>query len=360
MWIRNSLVALGLLGAVAALADGLNNGGSGGGTVTGNQSNAASGVATGSANVPTVSYNYGFNGTTWDQLQVDASKNLKVTVASPLGASVAAPTTPVSVVEPDDFAVSGSVTSAATLFTQDMLGYQSITVEITANASANTITFETSDDNTNWVPTSGLISNAVGTTGAVLTSASQLVLYQFPKRGRYFRARVSTFVAGTITVVGNLHKNPSPSINSSTGIAGTVSTSTSLLAGVATVGKVGPGYTSAQVPITAASGNVAAGVATATLAASGSKLTYITGFEITSDGATVGVCVNPTVTGVVTGTLTFTYCAPAGALLAANPLIVEFPQPIPSSAVNTAVAVSLPSLGTGSTNATVTAHGYQE
>lgn len=53
------------------------------GTVTtalsGSTSNASSGVATSATNVPTVSYNYGFNGTTWDQLQVDANKNLKVT-----------------------------------------------------------------------------------------------------------------------------------------------------------------------------------------------------------------------------------------------------------------------------------------
>lgn len=42
---------------------------SGGGptVVTGNVSNASSGVATSSTNVPTVDYNYVWNGTTWDQ-----------------------------------------------------------------------------------------------------------------------------------------------------------------------------------------------------------------------------------------------------------------------------------------------------
>lgn len=279
-----------------------------------------------------------------------------VGISGPLGATQASPATPVSVVEPDEFAISGSVSSAATLFTQDMLGYQSITVQINANAAGNTITFETSDDNTNWNATTGLISNAVGASAGTSTSVSSVGLYQFSKKGRYFRARVSTFISGTTTVVGNLHKDPASGVVSSVGILGSIGLGPSSNA----VGKFGPGYTSAQTPITAASGNVAAGVATATLAAAGGKLTYITGFEITSDGATVGVCVNPTVVGVVTGTMTYTYCAPAGALLAATPLIVEFPQPIPSSAVNTAVAVSLPSLGTGSTNATVTAHGYQE
>lgn len=45
--------------------------GSGGGgvLVVGNVSNASSGVATTSTNVPNVSYNYAWNGTTWDQVR---------------------------------------------------------------------------------------------------------------------------------------------------------------------------------------------------------------------------------------------------------------------------------------------------
>lgn len=49
---------------------------------TGSISNASSGVATSSTNTGTVAYNYGFNGTTWDQLQVDASKFLKVNISA--------------------------------------------------------------------------------------------------------------------------------------------------------------------------------------------------------------------------------------------------------------------------------------
>jgi hypothetical protein len=46
---------------------------------TATTSNASSAVVTSSTNQAAVVWNYGFNGTTWDQLQVDASKNLKVT-----------------------------------------------------------------------------------------------------------------------------------------------------------------------------------------------------------------------------------------------------------------------------------------
>jgi hypothetical protein len=46
------------------------------GCAGGSSSNATSGVATSSTNLGVISYNYGFNGTTWDQLLVDANKSL--------------------------------------------------------------------------------------------------------------------------------------------------------------------------------------------------------------------------------------------------------------------------------------------
>jgi hypothetical protein len=41
------------------------------------------------------------------------------------------------------------------------------------------------------------------------------------------------------------------------------------------------------------------------------------------------------------------------------PLVVQFPIPIPASAVNSSVSVILAALGAGNTNAAVVAHGYQ-
>jgi hypothetical protein len=71
-----------------------------GGSV-GNVSNASSGVATSATNLGTVAYTYGFNGTTWDQLQTDASKNLKIsggvaqgsTTSGQIGSPIMAATT---------------------------------------------------------------------------------------------------------------------------------------------------------------------------------------------------------------------------------------------------------------------------
>jgi hypothetical protein len=122
----------------------------------------------------------------------------------------------------------------------------------------------------------------------------------------------------------------------------------------------------AQVPsapgvdITASSGNVAAATATATLAAATGKVTYICGFAITSSGSTAAAVVSPTITNLVTGTLTFTYTTVAGVTLANAPLIVPFTtRCLPANAPNTAIVVSMPSLGAGNTNTTVDAWGYQ-
>lgn len=118
-------------------------------------------------------------------------------------------------------------------------------------------------------------------------------------------------------------------------------------------------YPPGATPITADSGNKAAATATATLAAAAGVTTYITGFEITASGATAAAVVTVTVTGTITGTLHYTFGAPAGVTAMCTPLSIQFPDPIPASAQNQTIAVSLPSLGAGNTNATVVAHGFQ-
>lgn len=111
--------------------------------------------------------------------------------------------------------------------------------------------------------------------------------------------------------------------------------------------------------ITAASGNVAAASAAATLSGAVDKTTYICGFSITSTGSTAAAVVSPTITGTISGTLTFTYASVAGATASNQPVVVNFSHCIPASATNTSIVVTLPSLGTGNTNATVNAWGYR-
>jgi hypothetical protein len=113
-------------------------------------------------------------------------------------------------------------------------------------------------------------------------------------------------------------------------------------------------------PLTAASGNVVAAPAVATLPGAPGLTTFISGFEITASGATAASCVNATVAGVVSGSLTYAFCAPAGVTAEAPPLIVNFNPPIPAASVNTAIVVTLPSLGAGNANAAVVTHGFQQ
>lgn len=110
-------------------------------------------------------------------------------------------------------------------------------------------------------------------------------------------------------------------------------------------------------PISASSGNVAAGTATATLTSSTGRTAYLSGFTITGSGATGASVISPTVTGVQGGTMTFTMAIPAGVTAAVQPLQVSFVPPIPATQQNTNIVVSCPSMGAGNTNATVVAYG---
>ena len=114
---------------------------------------------------------------------------------------------PLPVAQPDGLAVSGTATSAAVLFTTSMLNYESITVQVTSAGSSCVITYETSDDNTTWYNCAGLTVTNAGSNSYTTTSTTVLAL-QFSRKALYFRARVSTYGSGTVTVAGTLSKNP--------------------------------------------------------------------------------------------------------------------------------------------------------
>ena len=112
---------------------------------------------------------------------------------------------PLPVSTPDGLEVSGTATSAAVLFTTSMLNYESITVQVTSAGTGCTITYETSDDSVVWVACSGLTASNTGYSLLSATS-STTGMSQFARKGLYFRARVSTYGSGTVTVIGTLSK----------------------------------------------------------------------------------------------------------------------------------------------------------
>lgn len=111
--------------------------------------------------------------------------------------------------------------------------------------------------------------------------------------------------------------------------------------------------------LSSSSGNVAAASAVATLAGAAGQTTYLSGLLISGAGATAASVVTATVTGLVGGTMSITVSVPAGAAVGLTPLYLDFNPPIPASAANTAIVLTLPSLGTGNTNASVSAWGYR-
>jgi hypothetical protein len=101
------------------------------------------------------------------------------------------------------------------------------------------------------------------------------------------------------------------------------------------------------------------GAISATLPGVSGKTTYITGFTVSSSGATLGSNPTVTVTGTISGTLNYVY--PVATLsVAQSPLDIQFSCPIPASASNTPIVVNLNTgIGLGGTAAAVTVTGFQ-
>lgn len=128
-------------------------------------------------------------------------------------------------------------------------------------------------------------------------------------------------------------------------------------AGTNNIGNVGliSQYPTGAVPITA-SNTGTTGATTATLAASASIKTYICGFSIRAN-ATGATTNNSTITGTVTGTLNFSqWTAPLASGIGLTEQI--FSPCIPSSAINTGIAVISGAPGSGGV-VSVSAWGYQ-
>jgi hypothetical protein len=139
-----------------------------------------------------------------------------------------------------------------------------------------------------------------------------------------------------------------------------VGNDTAYIPSVVVVDAAGNEIAAGGTAVSASSGNVANASAVATLAAVAAKTNYITGLTITAAGATAAGVVTATITGLLGGTLSYTFAVPAGATLGATPLVLNFIPPHPASAVNTAIVATLPALGAGNTNAVVNVRGIQK
>lgn len=113
------------------------------------------------------------------------------------------------------------------------------------------------------------------------------------------------------------------------------------------------------VAVSAASGDVSAAQAQASLPGIQNRVTHVCGFVMTGAGATSASVVTITIAGLASGSLTFDFPVVAGVTTNLAMIPVQFNPCLPASAVNTAITVTAPSLGSGNVHAQMTAWGYQ-
>jgi len=110
------------------------------------------------------------------------------------------------------------------------------------------------------------------------------------------------------------------------------------------------------------SGNLSNASAVATIPAVVDQYGVLTSVIITGGGASAASLVNMTIAGLKAGTITLPIPVASGVtapMVSSNGMIIWTPpNELVGSAVNTAITVTLPTLGTGSTNSAVVALGH--
>jgi hypothetical protein len=190
--------------------------------VTGAVSNASSGVATGATNIGAVGYNYGWNGTTWDQAK---SSN------GYLGVSAG-------------YAVSTTMQNGATGngngTALPVTGYSTALINVNCSVACSggtTINFEGTDSTGTFF---SLASFPVGGNAPSVTTATTSGQFWVPIAGlTNVRARISSYSAGTITITGTPVYGPNATVTNTTGT--TVSHASTTALGTSLVGKASPG-----------------------------------------------------------------------------------------------------------------------
>ena len=129
-----------------------------------------------------------------------------------------------------------------------------------------------------------------------------------------------------------------------------------LLAGPA----LGQEPNSATGKVSATATSITAQALTVTIAAAGGQtMNYVCGFALTGGGATAAQLSLVTLTGVNGGTQNYTWGSVTGVALNSPPLIVTFTPCQPASAPNTALVLSVPTLGAGNVSVGATLWGYR-
>lgn len=93
--------------------------------------------------------------------------------------------------------VTFSTTSAVAVASTDVSNYSFASVHIVTQGGSSTVTFQGSNDNTNWVSVAMSTIGATGTTQPVTSTTSASVVHVAPLPFRYFRLNVTGIASGT-------------------------------------------------------------------------------------------------------------------------------------------------------------------
>lgn len=275
----------------------------------------------------------------------------------PVAPATDSPNFPVALKDAVAVTSAGGAAVNAIMWQVDTTGFTTV-FDTIVNPGGNTITWEQSADNVNWITAYARTVLSYGSQTAVstfsaATSAAAPACYGIAVAMRYMRARISTYVSGTTLCTPVLRNIPF-----------VVAANTSVTAPSNNIiGKVAQApYTSDQTPqYGTASGSAATGSLAASLPAVSGKTNYLTALELHSGGATAATITTLNV-GVLVGGVTHIYTVPipAGVNVAAQPITLAFNPPLAASGTNQAITATLATAGAGHTSASINLHGYAQ
>jgi hypothetical protein len=161
-----------------------------------------------------IGYNMLFNGTVWNRALLGSQLS-----AASQAVVLASDQSPISTKDIYN-STAFSITTVTNSATQDVsgTGYSYVSVQVTTQGTTSTVTFQTSNDGTNWV--SQALQAATSTGAGSTTTTTATGLYAGAVFGRYFRIAVTGITAGT--TAGTILLTREPINQTSIGVGGTV------------------------------------------------------------------------------------------------------------------------------------------
>lgn len=101
-------------------------------------------------------------------------------------------------IAPAFLSVSASTTIAAAIGSTDVANFGHVSVQVTAQGTGSTVTFQACNDNATWVSVALVLSSAAQSTAAVSTTTTGV--YHGPLPARYFRCNVTGISALTTSI----------------------------------------------------------------------------------------------------------------------------------------------------------------